>query len=145
MSDLSQKIRTALFVKLAVSNVTSLATGGVHYRVAPANTNRPFLVFDRQSPGLVNYNFGFTRTHEDDLWQIRAVTDEDSSVAKSPQSLGEEILNAAITAIGLNLTLPDAVTWAVLRVRDIPNYTEKVSDRIVFHQGFLLRVVAAPV
>lgn len=145
MSDLSAKVRQALFTKLNVTEIKSLAIGGVHYRIAPEATAKPYLIFDRQAAGRVGYTFGFTRTHEDDVWLVKAVTDKDSSAVKSPVSLGEEILAAAETAIGNALVLVGANIWAVVRLNDIPNYTEKVSDRIVFHQGFLLRVVAAPV
>lgn len=145
MSDISEKVRPGLYTKLNVSNVTNLATGGIHYKIAPQGQLRPYVIFNRQAAGPVGYNFGFTRTHEDDIWLIKAVTDEDSSSTASPETLGQQILTAAEIALGDSLTLSGAVTWAMVRLQDIPDYKEKISDRMVLNQGFLLRVVAAPV
>lgn len=142
MSAISEKVRTALYTKMNVSGVTTLAKNGIHYQIAPAGTECPYIIFNRQASKDAIYTFGFTLSHEDDLWLIKAVTDKDSSTIASPQSLGQQILTAAESVIGQSLTLTGSVTWMVLRSIDIPNYVEKLTDRHLHHQGFLLRVVA---
>lgn len=143
MSVLSEKVRAALYAKLNVSNVTTLATGGVHHMIAPNGTARPYLIFNRQGSAPVVRAFCEKLIAEDDQWLIKAVTDEDCSTTKEPQELAFDILNAAETALGNSLTLSGgSQTWSVERVSDIPEFFETTNDRVIFHAGFLLRVVA---
>src|SRR5687768_17445786 len=100
MSALSEKVRVALYNKLNVSGVTTLATGGVHHPIAPEPSDTHYLIFHRQASRDVNYTFGSNLLNEDDFWLIKAVTDEDSSTTKEPAELAEDILEAAETAIG---------------------------------------------
>lgn len=139
MSALSEKVRVALFAKLNVAGVTSLATGGVHFMNAPEEAARPFVVFSRV-PADVHYAMANNLVGEKDRWLIKAVTDEDSSTTKEPQELAEDILEAAETAIGTSLTLTGATTRRVRRVAEIPNYNEKETDRYIYHHGFWLEV-----
>lgn len=141
MSQLSEKVRVALYAEMNVSNVTTLAKGGVHHLVAPQGTAKPYVVFNRQSAADVVRAFQSNLIAENDLWLIKAVSDEDSSTTKEPQELNEDILEAVETAIGNSLTLAGgSEVWSVERVADIPEYIEVKGDRLIYHNGFLLRV-----
>lgn len=146
MSAISEQVRIGLFTKLNVSGVTTVATGGVHHKLAPEGTARPYVIFQRQAPGAVTYSFGTTAAPnlalEDDLWLIKSVTDEDSSASLEPEALAEQILTACEAAIGNSLTLSSNTAVAVYRQADIASYAEKLSDRMIHHHGFLLRVVS---
>ena len=140
MSAISEKVRIALFAKLNVSGVTTLATGGIHNEVAPESANLPFVIFHRIAPGTVLYSLAGTNHGEDDLWMIKSLADEDSSTTLEPQALNASILAACETAIGYELTLTGATTRGVRRTADIPSYTENLSDRHIYHAGFYLRI-----
>lgn len=143
MSTLSEKVRVALFSKLNVNGVTSLATGGVHHLLAPEPSAKPYVVFQRQGASPTNRAFQQTLIAEDDLWLVKAISDEDSSSTKEPQQLNADILNACESALGTSLNLAGgSETWLLERLNDIPEYFEVVNDRAVFISGFLLRVVA---
>lgn len=145
MSAISEKVRIALYTAMNVSNVTTLATGGVHYQMAPeANASDveieyPFVVF-RRYPGEVHYGLGNTLVGERDEWLIKAVTDEDSSTTLEPPQLAEDILTAIETAIGTTLTLSGNTVRRVRRMREMPDYIEQLNDRQVWHHGFFLEV-----
>lgn len=142
MSVLSEKVRVALYAKLNVSGVTSLATGGVYHLLAPESATKPYVTFNRQAAAPVVRAFENNLIAEEDLWTIKAVADEDSSTTKEPQQLAEEILAAAENAIGSSLSLAGgSETWGIERFADIPEYTETLNDRLIYHHGFILRVV----
>lgn len=141
MSSLSEKVRVALYSKINVNNVTTLATGGIHHLIAPNGTNKPYVIFNRQAAADVTRAFAYSLVAENDLWLIKAVCDEDCSTTKEPQELNDDILEAVETAIGNSLTLAGgSEVWSVERVSDIPEYIEIKGDRLIFHNGFLLRV-----
>lgn len=139
MSAISEKVRVALYAKLNVSGVTSLATGGVHYKIAPEGAELPYIVFNRY-PAQVHYTLGNTLAGERDEWLIKALTDEDSSTTKEPPELAEDILTAAETAIGTTLTLSGNTVHRVRRVREMPDFLEPLGDRHIWHHGFFLDV-----
>jgi hypothetical protein len=139
MSAISEKVRTALYAALNVSGVTSLASGGIHYKIAPEGTETPYVVFNR-FPAQVHYGLGNNLVGERDEWLIKALTDEDSSTTKEPSELAEEILTAAETAIGTTLTLTGNTVRRVRRVREMPDYLEPLGDRVIWHHGFFLEV-----
>ena len=140
MSAISEKIRVALYAKLNVSGVTSLATGGVFYHHAPNNSTTPYLVFDRVAPGKVKRPVLGNQILEDDLWQIKAVVGEGDSTTKEPVELAQDILEAADTAINETLTVSGNTVEYCKRDFDIPGYKELVNDRWIYHEGFNLRV-----
>lgn len=145
MSAISEKVRAGLYAKLNVSGVTSLATGGAYDSLAPDDAALPYVIFQRQGPRPIVYSFGAaqpTLQVEDDLWAIKAVTDEDSDPTKAPQKLAEDILAACITALGTSMTLSGQTVSAYYRFSDIPGYQEPFGDRQIFHRGFLWRVAA---
>lgn len=74
------------------------------------------------------------------MWLIKAITDENSSAVKEPETLAEDILAAAETSIGSGMTITGGSIESFGRERDIPGYVEQQSDVTVYHQGFLLRV-----
>jgi hypothetical protein len=139
MSAISEEVRTALYTALNVSGVTTLATGGIHYKVAPQGTTGAIVVFDRLS-SLAEYTFGVTLNMENDLWIVKAYADEDSDVTKSPPSLCQDILTAVEAALPATLTLASKTNRACVREGDISLPPETVNDREVFAEGFLLRV-----
>lgn len=143
MSAISEKVRVALYTKLNVSGVTSLATGGIFESIAPDNSALPYVIFQRQGPGPIVYAMGATsptQQLEDDLWLIKAVTDEDSDTTKEPQKLGEDILAACITALGTSMTLSGNTVTGYYRFSDIPPYQDPLNDRTIYHRGFLWRI-----
>lgn len=141
MSALSEKVRVALYSAMNVSNVTSLATGGIHHLLAPETATMPYVVFNRQAADPVVRAFKDALIAESDLWLIKAISDENSSATKEPQQLNEEILNAVETAIGNSLTLSGgSEVWSVEREQDIPEYMEVRVDRAIYYNGFLLRI-----
>lgn len=143
MSVISEKVRVGLFGKLNVVGVTTLATGGVFESLAPESTAKPYVIFQRQAATPVTYSFGPTQQLEDDLWLIKAVVDEDSNPAKSPQGLAEDILAACITALGTSMTLTgNTVEWFA-RFRDWEGYAEPSGDRVIFHRGFIWRIAVS--
>lgn len=140
MSAISEKCRVALYAKLNVSGVTTLATSGVFESKAPDSTACPYVIFQRQASEPVDYGFGPTLHLETDLWLIKAVTDEDSNTAKEPQTLAEEILAACVTALGSSLTLSGNTVCWYSRFADMPPFQERFNDRDIYHRGFLLKV-----
>lgn len=141
MSAISKKIRVALYAKLNVSGVTTLATGGVYYKHAPNNQATPYVVFDRVAPGRVKRPVLGDQILEDDLWQIKAIVSEGDSTTKEPVELAEEILVACDTAINETLTVSGNTVEYIKRDSDIPGFNEgPVNDRWVYHEGFNLRV-----
>ncbi len=141
MSAISEKCRVALYNKLNVSGVTSAGATAVYYQHAPENAVIPYVVFDRVAPGTVKRPvLGTGLIIEDDLWQIKAVVDEDSSSTKEPVELAQDILEACETAIGTSLTLSVNTVEDIKRVSDIPGFTQLVNDRWIYHEGYNLRI-----
>jgi hypothetical protein len=140
MSAISKKNRIALYTKLNVSGVTTLATGGVYYKHAPNNQATPYVIFDRVAPGKVKRPVLGGQILEDDLWQIKAVVSEGDSTTKEPIELAEEILVACDAAIGESLTISGNTVEYCKRDIDIPGYAQIVSDRWIYYEGFNLRV-----
>lgn len=155
MSALSEKVRPALFTAMNVTDVLSLAIGGVHYQVAPTQISTedgvgnetvsdieyPFVVF-RRYPADVHYALANNNVGERDEWLIKALVDEDSSADKEPPELAEDILTACETAIGTALTITGGTVSRVRRTREMPDYIEQLNDRQVWHHGFFLEVFA---
>ena len=83
---------------------------------------------------------GLTQQLESDLWLIKAVTDEDSDTTKEPQKLAEDILAAAITALGTTLTLTGNTVVYYARFADMPPFEERLGDRTIYHRGMLWRI-----
>jgi hypothetical protein len=109
--------------------------------IAAPGSKKPYVTFNRQASVDVVRAFQQNLIAENDVWLIKAVSDQDSSTTKEPQELNGDILNAAETAIGTSLTLSGGgVVWSVERVQDIPEYIEVQNDRVIYHSGFLLRV-----
>jgi hypothetical protein len=148
MSAISEKVRTALFGKLNVSTVLSSGTGyatAIYYKVAESDAVLPYVVYDRVAPGPVKFVlFGPEQVLEDDLWQVTAYTDRQTTPnGMEPIQLGQTILTACETAIGDDLTLTGSTVQFCKRVSDIPGGRELVNDRHIFREGFNLRVQAS--
>ena len=140
MSVISEKVRVALFNKLNVSGVTTLATGGVHHLHAPNTAVTPYVVFQRVAPGLVTRVVFGSQILENDLWQIKAIVREGDSTTLEPVQLAQQILAACETAINDELSITGNAVKFVKRVSDIPGFRELVNDSWVYHEGYNLRV-----
>lgn len=142
MSAISHQVEPALYAKLNVSGVTSLATGGVHNETTTASL--PYVIFNRQAAKEPVRTYGGIAL-EDDIWLIKAFADENSHATKSARRLISEILIAAETAIGSSLTLGSGATLKVERLADVViGAQERESDKPVFGGGFMLTVMARP-
>ena len=146
MSQRSEEVRKAIYAALNVSAVTDVATGGVFYDKAPEGATLPCVIFLRAASKPVDRAFKSTIVLEDDLWIIKAISDEDSSTTLEPQTLNENILALCETAIGETLSLGGGFTAKyVVREADIPEFSNLTSstndiDRWVFTNGFFLNV-----
>jgi hypothetical protein len=143
MSAKSEKVRTALFGKLNVSAVTSLAKGGVHWGIAPETVDTINFVTFSRVPVSRDFALGNNLVGERDQWMIKAIVDEDAVTNKEPSQHAEEILTAAETAIGGALTISGGEVHMARRVRDIPAYREDLNDRHIWHHGFILETYTA--
>ena len=143
MSAISEKIRTALYAKLAVSTVLSSGTGyatAIYYHHAPNDATLPYVVYDRVAPGTVKRPVLGGLILEDDIWQIKAITDfATTPTGIEPVRLGQAILSACETAINETLTVSGNTVEYIKRVSDIPGFKELVNDRWIYHEGFNLR------
>lgn len=139
MSAISEEVRVALYDAMNVSAVTTLATGGIHHKVAPQDATDGALVVFQRISSIFTRTFG-GRDLENDIWMIKAIADEDSDTTKEPQALCEEILTAIETALGSTLTLATATNRDLFIEGDIPELVETIDDREVHQHGFTLRV-----
>lgn len=133
MSVLSENIKAALYAKLNVSGVTSLATDGVFYGEATKNGNYKALIFEKVS-NVPAYAFGFTLKVEDSLWNLKTFAENIRE--------GEAIINAAVTALGQSLTLSSGRCLGVMRLADLPEIKQPLSDRNIFMVGVTVRIWA---
>lgn len=141
MSALTEQIRDALYTKLNVSGVTNLATDGVWFGESEALSDYKTLIFEDVS-NLYDYAFGFTETHQDSIWNLKAFVDKDSDNSKSPIELGEDIITAAKTAVGQSLTLSGGTCLGVMVTNDLPKLKQPLSDRTVWMVGCQMRIWA---
>lgn len=131
-------IKTALYQRLAAdSTLTGLladGTAGIHDTQAQQNAGLPLVVFTKPA-GNAMYTMG-QRSYDDQLWQIKAVTDGPSS------QLGGSIV-ARIDALldDQPLTLSGGLTCLSLRrTYDVPEYTETADGLRRTHQGAVYRL-----
>lgn len=143
MSAISELTRQAIFTKLNVSGVTTLATGGVYYKAIPAGTTGPCVVFSR-IPGSVDYALANNLMGERDGWMIQAVVDDDDDGGSGlePPQLAEQILAQCEIAIGGTLTIAGHTVSIARRRNDLPPITNDQSDRLKWIHGYLLDVYA---
>lgn len=147
MSELSPRVRKALFGKLNVASVVGAGKlSGFYWMLAPENQPLPYGIFQRIAPNTI-HAFGLTIAAEDDLYLIKTLSDAQSvkgnPLGSSPQGFNETMLAAIENAIGNTLTLTGGgQVMAVYRLRDMPEYIENAPDNQIYHNGFYLRVVA---
>src|SRR5687767_2359914 len=100
MRDDTKKVRRAIYELLRDdAAVTAAGATGVHYHRAHEDDARPYIVFSRVAPGLVERATFGNETITNDLWQISAFADEDSDTDREPHLILEEILEAAEDAL----------------------------------------------
>lgn len=140
MSAISRKLRLAIYAKLTDASVLATGVTGVHYHRVPEDEVLPYIVFSRVAPGRVTRAaFDTNLILEDDLWQISAFADEDSSPTKAPHQVIEEILAAAETSINTGLTVTGNTVESARRDSDIPSMSELANGRWIYQEGFNLR------
>lgn len=147
MSAISEKVRKAIFAKANVSAVVgSGKLTAIYESKAPEDATLPYGIFQRQGPGPVTYGFGTSTaptTHlENDLWLFKVLADEDSSTTKEPQEFASDMADTWKSTLGNTLTLTGATVRWMAWFADMPPYEEQVTDRQVYHRGFLMRIAA---
>ena len=133
---LDEQTKVALYTALNVSGVTTLATGGVFADEAPLTTTYPFLIIEKAS-NVPAYTFGFTEIMQEMFWHVKAYTEKGTT---SAQRLGSSIIEAALTAIGQDLTLSAGTCLGVMYESDLPVLKEILSDRNIYMTGVRLRI-----
>lgn len=140
MSDISEKVRNALYSAMHVGSVVGTGkASAIYVHQAPEVVAYPFIVFNRV-PGVVDYAMKATLAGERDRWFIKCFSDKDAAMtaSKGPYELNEDILALAETAIGTSLTVSGQTCSYVERVADIPPLVEVVNDRTIWMNGFQL-------
>lgn len=134
MSQISEKVRTAIFVKTNVGAVVGAnKLSGIYADKAPSNAVLPYGVFNRQASAPLIYTFNGL-ADETDFWQFR--------VYSEAQSTADSLLTTWISTLGESLTLTgNTVTWCK-RVNDLPPNGQQQSDRYIFGRGALIRISA---
>lgn len=142
MSEVSEKVRKALFAKMNTANVvgTNKATA-IYYDEAPPNAVFPYVVFARV-PGTVDYAFQENRVGERDRYFVKVYSDKNTSSAESTIELNERILGLIETEINNSLTITGGTVSRIVRIADIPSTKELLNDRYVYGNGFQFEVYA---
>ena len=148
MSTNSEKVRKALFAK---SNVSAVVGSGkltaIYESKAPETAVLPYGIFQRQAPGTPTYSFGTstapTQQLESDLWLFKVLADEDSSTTKEPQEFAEDMSGTWLSTLGNTLTLSGSSVRWMAWFADMPPQQEQVTDRDIYHRGFMLKIEVA--
>jgi len=144
MSELSEAVKIgvydALFSTVGLNGLT-----GVYEEKAPIEAVYPFVTFTR-APGTVTRSFGETLQGERDIWFIKSFTDAEKANGEStsPQKLNARILTIAETRLVENLSIDGGRIERNIRVGDIPQQIEVISDRDVYSSGFQFEIYVAP-
>lgn len=137
MSQISEKVRVALYSALNVSGVTTAGATAVYYGQAEKSAVLPYVVFHEQA-NAVKRSFGQGIALEDTYWTVKAVA-ESTATAGGP-TIAANIAVACETALGNSLTLSGNTAAWMARENDIILPPEQLADRYIYHRGFLLRV-----
>ena len=144
MSELSEQVKIgvydALFSAVGLAGLTD-----VYEEKAPIEAVYPFVTFTR-APGTVTRSFGETLQGERDIWFIKSFTDAKAADAQntSPQKHNAAILTIAETRLVINLSIDGGRLERNIRVGDIPQQIEVISDRDVYSSGFQFEIYVAP-
>jgi hypothetical protein len=141
MSQISLNIGEAIFSKLNVDAVKSLATGGIFQDETPESVSFPVLLFQRFISQEVVYSAGGSLAYESDEWLIKALTDTAAAGQYSYGVLGAKILAAAENAINESLNPLGVNCLLARRVREMPPQKEQFKGKNIYHQGFILKVI----
>lgn len=128
--------RKALYELLSGdSDLSSIATGGVYHRVAPENTEPPYVIFHRQAGTEV---WSMTDAFKNELWLVKGVSRGGSaSLAEDIDIRCEELLNDAA------LSISDS-TLLYLRRESTVDYGQADSGEMIHHVGGLYRCFRQP-
>ena len=144
MSELSEAVKIGVYDALIRDVGRNNGLTDVYDEKAPIGAVYPFIVFSR-APGTVSYSFNETLQGERDIWFIKSFTDAEKANAEnaSPQQLNAAILLEAETRLVINLSIGGRLDRNI-RVGDIPQQIEVISDRDVYSSGFQFEVYVAP-
>ena len=144
MSELSEQVKIGVYEMLA-SIVGEHGLTDAYEDVAGIDAVYPFVTFTR-APGTVTRSFGETLQGERDIWFIKSFTDAKSADAQdlSPQKQNAVILADAESRLTNNLSVSGGRLERNIRVGDIPQQIEVISDRDVYSSGFQFEIYVAP-
>lgn len=133
MSQISEKVRAAIYTKTNVGAVVGAGKlTGIFADKAPAGTDFPYGIFNRQASEPVQYAFNVTQILESDLWQFRVYAES--------QKDAETLLTAWINTLGNSLTITgNTVVWCA-RTNDLPPTDEAFIDRYIYGRGALVSI-----
>lgn len=127
-------VKAALFARLdGDSTLDTLATGGVFERTAPQGTQCPYVIFSKLS-GLAQHSLGSATAFSEDLYLVKAVTDEPSS--KVAGQIAERI-DALLNHHALSVS---GATLMVCRRETDVDYDERTDGRVYKHVGHTYRI-----
>lgn len=133
----SQVIKAGLLAKINVSQVQAVATGGIFLDRAGVRANYPFLVIAKFS-ARPHGSFGQPVAIEESFWDLKAFAEANAD--KSAQQQGEEIIDAALLAIGGTLTLSSGTCRDVRWYEDLPTLRQPIPGKQVFMTWVRLRI-----
>jgi len=136
----SPYIKTALFEKVNVSEVTDIATGGVYLDSAGLRTSYPFLIIEKVTAMPIP-TFQTPSAIEESYWNLKAFAE--AVADKSAQEQGEEIIDVALDTLGDTLDLLVGTCMDVRWDADLPTLRQPVPNKIVYMTGVRLKIVVS--
>lgn len=140
MASPTNELYAAIYTALNVSAVTNIATGGIWQGRGDETIpeSAPFVVYNAQGFNENEHTFSFGTTLEGGLLLIKSYSDENSSPAKSPIDLNDEILEACEALLHNGLSLATHSLEYLRKYSDIPTIIEPaVNNREVIGSGRL--------
>lgn len=137
MSPQPDPVRKALYQHLSVdSELTQLASGGIHYGEAPADTPYPFAIFHLHSPGFV---WSMRSAFRDELWGVKGVCrGRDAEEAESIHARCIQLLTDP------GLTIEGYTLLCLFPEGGMPPLHEPDNGETIYQAGGLYRLKAEP-
>ena len=129
MSSPITALETALYTKLNVSAVTTLATGGVWNKIAPQGTALPYVIFQWQGGGDDNLT---PRRGRNLIYTVKALAAD----ADTAENIDEQI---DLALHYQTLTVSGWTNYRMAREDDV-NYQEEPTGVPVWHIGAMYRI-----
>jgi hypothetical protein len=122
---------TAFYTKLNVSAITTLATSGVHNKLAPAGTPLPYVIFQQQGGG--DENATPTRSRMP-LYVVKAIASSQSAATAIDSAIDALLNNGSL------LSISGWTTYWLMREQDV-NYIEVTAQGVpIYHIGGIYRL-----